>query len=171
MWSARLSFYVGTWALIVVVSHNQLCSGETGSLLKIESGPNNGVIQDHWIVLALEWILPPCGTNGAVGLHNYPLRLTVSSQLWLLEVGAEFHCTERNGDVEVIDTWRGTQNRSTKMNLLAYRANVVEITHDTCNKQPTIKFIGNLLNHISFQHYFFKTDSKVIAYTVTHFSE
>ena len=32
MWLARLSLYVGTWVLIVVVSHDQLCSGETGSL-------------------------------------------------------------------------------------------------------------------------------------------
>ena len=39
VWSARLSFYVGTWVLIVVVFDDQLCSGETGSLSKIESGP------------------------------------------------------------------------------------------------------------------------------------
>ena len=31
---------MGTWALIVVVSHDQLCSGETESLPKIESGPS-----------------------------------------------------------------------------------------------------------------------------------
>ena len=54
-WSARLSLDVGTWILIVVVSHDQPCSSETGSpnskwiwtpqkltgsLPKIESGPN-----------------------------------------------------------------------------------------------------------------------------------
>ena len=32
VWLARLSLYVGTWVLMVVVSHDQPCSGETGSL-------------------------------------------------------------------------------------------------------------------------------------------
>ena len=32
VWSARLSFYVGKWVLIVVVSHDQPCSSETGSV-------------------------------------------------------------------------------------------------------------------------------------------
>ena len=31
-WSERLSLYVGTWVLIAVVSHDQPCSAETGSL-------------------------------------------------------------------------------------------------------------------------------------------
>ena len=43
VWLARLSLYVGTWVLIVVVSHNQPCSSETGSLnRKWTSTPRSG---------------------------------------------------------------------------------------------------------------------------------
>ena len=81
-----------------VLVHLCCCSSMFGSYIL-----DNRVIQDHWIILVLEWVRSPRGANGAVALHDNPLRLTVSSQLRLLEVGAEFHCTGRNCNVQVID--------------------------------------------------------------------
>ena len=45
MWLARLSFYLGTWVMIVVVYHDQLSSGTTGSVPKFESGPNKSKLK------------------------------------------------------------------------------------------------------------------------------
>ena len=41
MWLAGLSFYLGTWVIIVVVYHDQLCFGKPGSVPKFENGPNS----------------------------------------------------------------------------------------------------------------------------------